>query len=78
MPPRHPKAPKIIYTKLSTTDPKCYIFLESLGPDLHPPKFRSPSGQNGQVTGNTGGEVSRFAKFFIIIWYQIEISFNLN
>ena len=63
-PQSHPGTPKTIYLELSTTDPKCYIFLESLGPDLHPPTFRSPSGQNGPVSRNTGGEVSRFAKFF--------------
>ena len=35
---------------------------------LHPPRFRSPSGQNGQVTRNAGGEVSCFAKknFFVV------------
>ena len=44
MAPRDPQTPKIISLELSTTYPKCYIFLESLGPDLQPPTFRSPSG----------------------------------
>ena len=50
-----------IYLTPSTTDPKCYIFLDSLGPNLDPPTFRSPSGQNGQVTRNAGSEVSHLA-----------------
>ena len=43
-PPRDPPNPKTLNLKLSFADPKCYIFLESLDPDLHPPAFRTPSG----------------------------------
>ncbi len=72
-PPRNSQAPKTISLKLSTTDPKCYIFLESLGPDLHPPTLWSSSDQNGPVTRHTGGEVCRFAIFF----FYISIFFSL-
>ncbi len=43
-PPGTPRDPQPIYLKLSTRDPMCYIFLEYLGPDPHPPAFRLPSG----------------------------------
>ncbi len=67
--PRDPQTPKTISLELSTTDPKCYIFLETLDPDLHPPSRPHPF-QKGQVTRNTGGEVSRFAKFYGGYWLQ--------
>ena len=51
--PKDPQTPKTISLELSTTDPKCCIFLESLCPDLHPPAFRSTSGPSRAPQGPT-------------------------